>query len=205
MFWPNKKSSSFQTVNRKYGKLKKKSYFLAYYSLDLEKSLFFHIFDMTVWVSSSTHIVFLPNNASLGKECVENNSPPPIETRLFFLTGTFFDQLWLHKEIAAFALIDSTIWKRAKRMPDIIVETNRTHFVKKLTQLFQASSKMSIPASLPRMKNMAYSHLNPFSKTSTFWQMNFFDNATKLKVYRILFKLMTHCVLMFNVSRCCMN
>ena len=111
----------------------------------------------------------------------------------------------LTRNLVDLPLIDSTIWKRAKRMPDIIVETTKTHFVKKLTQLFLASSKMSIPANLPRMKNMAYSHLNPFSETSTFWQINFFDNATKFKVYRILFKLMTHCVLMFNVSRCCMN
>ena len=48
---------------------------------------------------------------------------PPIETGLSFSTGTFFDQLWRHKEKAAFALIGSTIQKRAKRMPDIIVKT----------------------------------------------------------------------------------
>ena len=53
--------------------------------------LFSSLFDMTVWVAGSTHIVLFAKNVILGKDCEKNNSP--IESELSFLTGTFFDLL----------------------------------------------------------------------------------------------------------------
>ena len=43
--------------------------------LGIGKILFSLLFDMTVCVVGSTHIVLLAKNVILGKECEENNSP----------------------------------------------------------------------------------------------------------------------------------
>ena len=50
---------------------------------------FFHIFEMTVWVTRWTHIVLLGSNVSLGKEGEEKNSPTH-QNWTFLLDWNFF-------------------------------------------------------------------------------------------------------------------
>ena len=54
---------------------------------------------MTVWVEGSSHIVFLPKNVKLGKDCEENNSPTHRKWT-FFLDRNYSQQLWRHREKA---------------------------------------------------------------------------------------------------------
>ena len=49
---------------------------------------------MTLWVAGSTHIVLLPMNVILDKECEESGLlAQPTESELSVLTGTFFEDL----------------------------------------------------------------------------------------------------------------
>ena len=62
---------------------------------------------------------------------------PPIETGLSFSTGTFLSNYDVIKRKLLCSLTGSTIWKQAKRTPDIIVENTsiKSSFCKKLTYI----------------------------------------------------------------------
>ena len=79
-------------------------------------------FTMTARVAGSTHSVLLAMNVILVKECEESNSPIPWKFT-FLLDWNFFERLWRHRRKPQPLLIHLTVEKRAKRMPDIKVET----------------------------------------------------------------------------------
>ena len=71
-----------------------------------------------LWVARSTHIVLLPMNVILGKECEESNSPTHRKR-----AGTFLNNYDVIERKLKLLLIHSTVQKRVKRFPDTTVET----------------------------------------------------------------------------------
>ena len=55
---------------------------------------------------------------------------PPVESELFFLTGTFLNNYDVIERKLQPLLIHSTVGKRAKRMPNTIVETTQIKTLK---------------------------------------------------------------------------
>ena len=60
------------------------------------------------------HLVLLPMNLILAKECEETNSPTPRKLT-FIQDWNFFEQLWRHRRKLQTMLIQSTVENRAKK------------------------------------------------------------------------------------------
>ena len=87
---------------------------------------FLPLFDRTDWVAGSTHIVLLPKNVILGKECKENNCLTHRKWT-FFLDWTFFLNNYDVRDRKPFPLqISLTVGKREKWEENNIIETTNT-------------------------------------------------------------------------------
>ena len=103
--------------------LKNKSYFLVYYSV-IEKNI-----SLLLWLHGSQDrlIVCCWQWMWFWWKSARKVIAPPLKSSLSFSIGTFLQQLWRHKKRKLILIIHSAVEKRAKRMPDITVETTLSH------------------------------------------------------------------------------